>query len=65
MARTIRRNDELEEMNDDSLRFQEAENTERVVFSLEDDEVEGLELGDRGRKGFSRLSDRDMFGYRD
>lgn len=65
MARTIRRDQDIEEFNDDSLRMQDTDSTERVVFSLEDDDVESLELGDRGRKGFSRLSDRDMFGYRD
>ena len=66
MARTYnRRNDEIEEFNDDALRVQESENTERVLIHLEEDEAEGLELGDRGRKGFSRLNDRYLFGDRD
>lgn len=65
MARTIRRDQEIEEFNDDTLRMEDREPSEPMTFSLEDDDVESLELGDRGRKGFSRLNDRDMFGYRD
>ena len=65
MARTIRRDQEIEEFTDDTLRMEDREPSEPMTFSLEDDDVESLELGDRGRKGFSRLNDRDMFGYRD
>jgi hypothetical protein len=70
MPRTYkRRTDEIEEFADDSLRLQEADSLEapqeRVLFSLEEDEGETLELGDRGRKGFSRLSEYDVYGYRD
>jgi hypothetical protein len=67
MARTYkRRNDEIEEFNDDALRLQEADSLEQSVsFSLEDDDVQSLELGDRSRKSFARLSDRDLFSYND
>ena len=69
MARTYkRRTDEIEEFADDTLRL-EADTVEgsgeRVLLHLEEDEGEVLELWDRGRKGFSRLNDREMFGYGD
>jgi len=66
MARTYkRRTDEIEEFNDDALRMQENDTVEQVSFSLEDDDVQTLELGDRSRKSFARLNDRDLFSYRD
>ena len=67
MARTYkRRTDEIEEFNDDALRLQESDSLEQAVtFSLEDDDVQSLELGDRSRKSFARLSDRDLFSYND
>ena len=67
MARTYRRRtDEIEEFNDDALRLQESDSLEQAVtFSLEDDDVQSLELGDRSRKSFARLSDRDLFSYND
>lgn len=67
MARTYkRRTDEIEEFNDDALRMQEADSLEQSVsFSLEDDDVQTLELGDRSRRSFDRLNDRELFSYRD
>ncbi|MCD6023287.1 MAG: hypothetical protein K0Q91_203 [Fibrobacteria bacterium] len=67
MARTYkRRTDEIEEFNDDALRMQEADSLEQsVTFSLEDDDVQTLELGDRSRRSFDRLNDRELFSYRD
>ena len=67
MARTYkRRTDEIEEFNDDALRMQESDSTEQSVsFSLEDDDVQSLELGDRSRKSFARLNDRELFSYMD
>jgi hypothetical protein len=67
MARTYkRRTDEIEEFNDDALRMQEADSLDQAVsFSLEDDDVQSLELGDRSRRSFDRLNDRELFSYRD
>jgi hypothetical protein len=67
MARTYkRRTDEIEEFNDDALRLQEADSVDQAVtFSLEDDDVQTLELGDRSRRSFDRLNDRELFSYRD
>ena len=67
MARTYRRRtDEIEEFNDDALRMQESDSVEQAVtFSLEDDDVQSLELGDRSRKSFARLSYRELFSYMD
>ena len=70
MARTYkRRTDEIEEFADDNLRLQEADTVEapeeRVLIHLEEDDGDVLELGDRGRKGFSRLNDEELFRYRE
>ena len=67
MPRTYkRRTDEIEEFNDDALRLQESDSLDQAVsFSLEDDDVQALELGDRSRRSFDRLNDRDLFSYRD
>jgi hypothetical protein len=67
MARTYkRRTDEIEEFNDDALRLQEADSVDQAVtFSLEDDDVQSLELGDRRGRSFDRLNDRELFSYRD
>ena len=52
MPRTYkRRTDEIEEFNDDALRLQESDSVDQAVsFSLEDDDVQALELGDRSRR---------------
>lgn len=65
MARSSKRKDDLEEMNEEALRLQELDTVETTSFSLEDDDTEVMELGDTGRRGFSRLNDEEMFRYRD
>jgi hypothetical protein len=57
---------ELEELNENALRMQELDTVETTSsFSLEDDDTEVMELGDTGRRGFSRLNDEELFRYRD
>ena len=65
MARTAKRKDDMEEMNEEALRLQEADTVETVTFSLEDDDTEVMELGASSRRGFSRLNDEEIFRYRD
>jgi hypothetical protein len=65
MARTSKRKDDLEELNEEALRMQEQDTVETTSFSLEDDDTEIMELGSSSRRGFSRLNDEEIFRYRD